>query len=72
MTDDNIFSQATNSMKGRKKETQLSIGFLNCAKEDFESAKILYGHEIYSLAIYHLQQCVEKIWKSFLLFNGII
>ena len=37
------------------------------ALQDFESVKILYQSKIYSLAVYHLQQAVEKYVKAYVL-----
>jgi hypothetical protein len=51
-----------------KKMRQLEAkSFLGAAEEDFKSAKILYESEIYSAAIYHLQQAVEKFVKAYML-----
>ncbi len=45
---------------------------LNTARSDLKSAKALYNNECYPNAVYHLQQSLEKAWKSFGFFYGII
>ena len=41
--------------------------FIEFAEQDFTSAKILYKSGVYSTAIYHLQQTVEKFVKAYML-----
>ena len=41
------------------------------SKKDMEAAKILYERGLYPLAIFHAQQSVEKMLKSFLLNTGV-
>lgn len=50
----------------------LAIDSLNTARMDLKSAKALYNGECYPTAIYHLQQGLEKGWKSFGFYYGII
>ncbi len=42
----------------------LALNFIECGEIDIRAAKILYDEGIYSLAIYHLQQAVEKAAKA--------
>lgn len=51
----------------KKKRRSEAKSFLRVAEEDFESAKILYKAGVYSAAIYHLQQSVEKFVKAYVL-----
>lgn len=51
---------------------ELAKGFYKTAKSDFRVAKILYDNEEFANTIYHLQQGIEKLSKSFGLFNQII
>lgn len=50
----------------------LGLGFYKTGVIDLEIAKLLYNKEFYPNSIYHLQQSVEKLAKSYGLFNGII
>jgi len=54
------------------RESELSKGFIFSAREDLNAAELLYKNEIFSLAIYHLQQAAEKLLKSRLLVMKII
>jgi HEPN domain-containing protein len=40
--------------------------WIDLAKEDLESAKILCREQIYAVALYHAHQCGEKALKAFL------
>lgn len=48
----------------RLRRFKIAQGYLDCAKYDIEAAKILYESKINSLAVYHLQQAIEKECKS--------
>ena len=48
------------------------LGLLKLAREDLDSAKILYSAKKYRQAIFLLQQSVEKATKAICLYNGII
>lgn len=52
-----------------EEKTRLSKArsFINSAKNDLKSAKVLYDAEIYPTAVYHLQQAVEKFVKAYVL-----
>lgn len=50
----------------------LAKGFFDTAKSDFKSAKILHENGEYPNAIFFLQQGVEKLAKSYGLFNQIV
>lgn len=43
-----------------------------CARIDLEASKLLYKEELYPASIYHLQQCIEKLTKSFGIITGTI
>jgi hypothetical protein len=47
-------------------------GFLRTSRDDLRAAIILYEHGIYSLAVFHLQQAVEKATKAQCLLSGIV
>ena len=47
-----------------KDETRL---WLEYAKENFESAKVLLQNELYNPSLQNVQQCVEKALKAFLI-----
>jgi len=46
--------------------------YLNTAKRDFKVSKLLYRDILYPESIYHLQQCHEKIVKSFCIALNVI
>jgi hypothetical protein len=46
----------------------LASNFLECAKQDLASCKILYQEKQFSQSTYHLQQAVEKTTKSYVLY----
>ena len=54
----------------------MSLGKLNVidhellefAKEDFRTTEILINHRIYATSLYYLQQCFEKVVKSYYIF----
>lgn len=46
--------------------------YLNTAKRDFEASKLLFQNKLYPESIYHLQQCHEKIVKSFCIALNVI
>ena len=41
---------------------------LKFAKEDFKTAEILINHKIYATSLYYLEQCFEKLVKSYYIF----
>lgn len=45
--------------------------FGKMSEADLKAADLLYNNELYSLAVFHLEQSIEKIVKSFLLSFGI-
>lgn len=49
------------------KQIDIAKEYLELAKIDLKSAKLLYDSKIYSIAIFELQQAVEKVTKSFVL-----
>ena len=52
----------------REHSVELVIdGYLECATNDRKAAYLLYENGLYPLAIYHLQQYVEKMSKCFML-----
>lgn len=55
-----------------KTNIPLAKDSLDTARSDLKSAKALYDSELYPTAIYHLQQSIEKGWKSFGFYYGII
>jgi len=55
-----------------KSNLPLAQDSLNTARSDLKSAKALYDSECYPNAIYHLQQSLEKGWKSFGFYYGVI
>lgn len=55
-----------------KSNIPLAQDSLKTARLDLKSAKALYTGECYPPAIYHLQQSLEKGWKSFGFYYGII
>jgi len=67
-------SQRSKSLKEKKpkSDTVLAQNSLKNARADLKSAKVLYESECYPNAIYHLQQSLEKSWKSFGFYYGII
>lgn len=56
----------------KRTDYSLETKFIAEAKKDLEACKILYERGIYSLAVYHLQQSVEKTAKAWVLFYGIV
>ena len=56
----------------KRKNHSLEKKFILSAKKDLESCKILYHETIYSLAVYHLQQAIEKTTKAWVLYLGVI
>jgi len=58
--------------KKPKSDTLLAQNSLKNARADLKCAKVLYESEYYPNAIYHLQQSLEKSWKSFGFYYGII
>ncbi|MFA5312236.1 MAG: hypothetical protein WC375_02820 [Methanomassiliicoccales archaeon] len=42
-------------------------GYLECAKNDRKACELLYGNKQFPLAVYHLQQYIEKLSKAFAL-----
>jgi HEPN domain-containing protein len=55
-----------------KKNRDLAMGFLNCAKDDIRAVKILYEKQLLPLSIYHLQQAVEKTTKAYALALSVV
>jgi HEPN domain-containing protein len=49
---------------------KLGFDFLNEATKDIKSCKLLYSKKLYSQAVYHLQQAVEKCIKGYVLIEG--
>lgn len=58
--------------KADEKSRKLSIDFLDEADRDIKSYRILYSKKIYSHAVYHFQQAVEKAMKGYCLGLGIL
>jgi len=58
--------------KADEKSKKLSIDFLDEADRDIKSYRILYSKKIYSHAVYHFQQAVEKAMKGYCLGLGIL
>ncbi len=58
--------------KADEKSRKLSIDFLDEANRDIKSCRILYSKKIYSHAVYHFQQAVEKAMKGYCLGLGIL
>ena len=56
----------------KRKNHSLEKKFILNAEKDLESCKILYHETIYSLAVYHLQQAIEKTTKAWVLYLGVI
>lgn len=56
----------------KRKNHSLEKKFILSAEKDLESCKILYHEPIYSLAVYHLQQAIEKTTKAWVLYLGVI
>src|SRR3989344_4366275 len=48
-------------------QIKIAEEYLELAKIDLKSAKLLYDSEAYNIAIFELQQAVEKVTKSFVL-----
>jgi len=51
-------------------DLEFAKAFLNKAKEDLQSAKILCDHNIFSNALYLAQQAAEKAAKAILILYG--
>ena len=49
---------------------ELYLAFMEMAKKDLEAAKCLLERRLYPLAVFHVQQCVEKTVKFLLLLIG--
>jgi HEPN domain-containing protein len=47
-------------------------GYLETSREDQKASRLLYDHGQYALAVYHLQQAVEKATKAQCLMSGRI
>lgn len=60
-----------NNIKNRKNHS-LEKKFISNAGKDLESCRILYRKGVYSLALYHLQQAIEKTTKAWVLYLGVI
>jgi len=58
--------------KDRKFNLKPAFEFFDVARQDYEVSKLLYENGYYSSSIFHLQQCIEKALKSYLLAFGII
>ncbi|MBU1158846.1 MAG: HEPN domain-containing protein [Candidatus Thermoplasmatota archaeon] len=46
--------------------------FIRVSKNDLDASRILYDHELFALAVFHLQQAVEKAIKAQCLLSGLI
>lgn len=51
--------------------TDLTRQWLIRSQRDFETAQTLGEHDLRDTAVYHCQQCAEKVIKAFLIFHGI-
>lgn len=47
-------------------------GFLRISRDDLEASRLLHERELFALAVYHLQQAVEKATKAQILLSGRI
>jgi HEPN domain-containing protein len=54
------------------KRMDVAQKLFNYGKIDLEASNLLYKENIYPLAIYHLQQAIEKITKAYFLESGMI
>jgi HEPN domain-containing protein len=64
--------QQNQNVEDEKKNRDLAMGFLNCAKDDIRAVKILYEKQLLSLSVYHLQQAVEKTTKAYALALSVV
>jgi len=53
-------------------KTNLASEFLKAGRNDLTASKILNEREVYALAVFHLQQAVEKAAKAQCLLSGIV
>jgi HEPN domain-containing protein len=58
--------------KSTPEEKKLVMDLLDCARRDLKVAKLLDGKELYGLAVYHVQQSVEKAAKAWALDSNFI
>ena len=56
----------------KRKNHSLEKQFILSAEKDLESCNVLYHKTIYSQAVYHLQQAIEKTTKAWVLYLGVI
>jgi len=47
--------------------SELTKQFLRTSREDLQASKMLYKGRMFAPSVYHLQQCVEKMTKAFVL-----
>lgn len=52
-------------------ETTLANEFLKTSRDDLRASEIMYEKGLYALAVYHLQQAVEKATKTYCLAFGM-
>lgn len=55
-----------------ERDLNLGLDFLVIATEDIKASLLLFKNEFYAQSVFYLQQCVEKLGKSLLIFMGII
>ena len=65
-----LITSLNKEVKPRSKN--IILGLLSYAKEDLEASKLLYEKGTYTLAVYHIQQCIEKLTKAIGLSSGLI
>jgi len=53
-------------------DVALMKGHLRISRDDLAAAKVLYKKHLYSSAVYHLQQSVEKATKAFCIGTGLV
>jgi HEPN domain-containing protein len=59
-------------MTDKERLKKIAIAFLTESQSDYKAVSILIKNKQYNLAIYHAQQCVEKLLKACLAAEGKI
>lgn len=59
-------------MTDKERVKKIAVAFLKESQSDFKAVRILIKNKQYNLAIYHAQQCIEKLLKACLAAEGKI
>lgn len=56
----------------KENSTKYINQLMSSSKEDLKVSEVLYEKQCYASAVYHIQQCIEKLTKAFCLSSGFI